>query len=384
MNKKIFPYTIFVFAMICFIGLRLYAGHYFQTEGSVSYNEPEATSVPSNKSDSGSSDSSAMTVTSSQISVEKVAETSDSVAPEAVDTAGILNNPWHGDFTPVDKFSGKLPRIVCWGDSLTEATSTKSSYPDYLKSLTGCEVLNYGIHSEKTYMVAMREGGVPIYVKSTVIPSSCDMIPVFLESDFDNPLYLLDFGDAGINPCSIMGINGTLSKINGAYYFERLAEGERRSVDDNTPFSTFAMLDSSKDDVLVIYTGTNDFPDSESIYDIISLQRDMLKAANCSKYVIVGLTYSDRISDIEAVNEILANEYENNFLDIRSYMLSHGLDDANITPTPTDMTDIAEGRIPSSLRVDDIHGNRRFNELLAKQLYRRFQYLGYLPLEANQ
>ena len=293
---------------------------------------------------------------------------------------GTLNDTWHGAFTPVKTYSGKLPRIVCWGDSLTESFNQKTAYPDYLRELSGCEVLNYGLSNELTNMIAMREGGVKITVNATVIPSSCDLIPVFLEAENGKKIHLLEYGDGGVNPCRIGGIEGTLSKLNGSYYFERSKAGERRSLDDGSSFETFAMTDAMDSDVLVIFTGTNDMPDSKSIYNIIDIQRAMLKASGCNKYVVIGMTYAGGMSQIDAVNEILANEYEDHFLDIRSYILNYGLDDAGIIPTDQDLIDIKKGEIPSSLRSDYVHGNKYLYELLANQVYRRMQYLGYLPL----
>ena len=228
-------------------------------------------------------------------------------------------------------------------------------------------------------MIAMRAGGIKLNVSASVIPSTCDMIPIFIESETKDSIFLLDYGDAGINNCSIAGIEGTLRKINGSYYFTRSEEGDRKSLDDGTPFVTFAYNDASADDVIVLFTGTNDKPDPQSIYDIIDLQRSILNAAKCSKYIVVGLTYNDGIKDIEAVNSILANEYGDNFLDLRTYLMNYGLEDANIHPTSTDMIDMSKGDIPSSLMRDYVHGNQHYHRLLANQIYRRMMYLGYIP-----
>ena len=138
------------------------------------------------------------------------------------------------------------------------------------------------------------------------------------------------------------------------------------------------MNDAREDDVLVIFAGTNDIPDKKSAASIIRLERAMLDAVSCKRFVIVGLTYAGGIPEIDAVNEELSKEFGDNFLDIRKYMLAYGLEDAGITPTQQDMDDIAKGEIPSSLRSDYVHGNRHYHRLLGQQVYRRMQYLGYL------
>ena len=316
------------------------------------------------------------------ISIEQLDNSSiDATSNDIDDEHGLLNDPWHGDFSPVKNFTGKLPRIVCWGDSLTSSFDRKTAYPDYLRQMSGCEVVNYGVENETTAMIAMREGGIPVYVKETVIPGNCDLIPVFLSTDSEGSIFFLDFGEGGVNPCRIGGIDGTLSQINGSYYFARQKEGERRSFSSETRFETFGMIDKRDGDVLILFTGTNDMPDVESVYEIIDIQRRMLKEANCDRYIVIGLTYASGIPEIDEVNEILANEYEDHFLDIRNYALNYGLEDAGITPTDKDKADLAKGELPSSLRRDYVHGNSTFYELLAKQVYRRLQYLGYLPLD---
>ena len=139
------------------------------------------------------------------------------------------------------------------------------------------------------------------------------------------------------------------------------------------------MNDSSEDDILVIFAGTNDLPDKAGASRIIKLERSMLEAANCDKYIIVGLTYAGGIPEIDAVNEAFEKEFGDHFVDIRKYMLYYGLADAGIEPTEQDLADIKNGEIPSSLRNDYVHGNRIYHRLLGEQIYRRMMYLGYIP-----
>ena len=295
--------------------------------------------------------------------------------------AGIINDEWHGDFSPVTKFTGSKPRIVCWGDSLTASYDEKSAYPDFLREISGCEVINYGVENENTEMIAMREGGVRVNVKSTVIPADRQMIPLFLYADDDSPVFFLEYGEGGVNPCSICGIEGRLEKLNGSFYFTRSTQGERVAVPEGTQFKTFAMNDCSKDDVLVIFAGTNDMPDSDSVYDIIELMRAMLSESGCDKYVVIGMTCAGKMKEIDTVNEILANEFGEHFIDIRTYLLNYGLEDAGLNLTDGDKSDIQNGEIPRSLRRDYVHGNAQFYKLLAQQVYRKMQYLGYVPKE---
>ncbi|HOO28238.1 MAG TPA: hypothetical protein PLU43_07215, partial [Lachnospiraceae bacterium] len=269
--------------------------------------------------------------------------------------------------------------IICWGDSLTESVDGRTAYPDVLAQLTETEVVNYGVRSETTRTIAMREGAVPVYTGEFVIPEDTSLTPL----QITNSTQFLKNGTAGVNPCYIGGVAGTLSYDGtaGTYYFSRLSAGESVYVEAGSRITTNGMADKQKEDVLIIFTGTNDAPDPSSIYDIITIQKAMLAYTGCENYLIIGLTCKKVMPKIEELNEILAEEYGEHFLDIRSYLLTYGLEEAGIEASAQDLADLEDGEIPSSLRRDYVHGNEVFYQILAGQIYRKLQYLGYLPLE---
>ncbi|MFT3982803.1 MAG: hypothetical protein QM697_02755 [Lachnospiraceae bacterium] len=288
--------------------------------------------------------------------------------------------PWEQPVVPIAGFSGELPTIVCWGDSLTESIDGKA-YPDFLRKLTQTEVVNYGVRAETAKAIAIREGAVPIFVGACVISEEAVPVAVEVTSGDGSGIQLLKNGSAGVNPCYIGGIAGTLSYDGsaGRYYFTRASKGEAVRIEAGSRLTTDGMVSRRKGDVLIIFSGTNDGPDASSIYDIIEVQRAMLDYADCKKYVIIGLTCKKVMPEIEEVNKILAKEYGEHFLDIRSYLLSYGLAEAGLTPTAQDRADLKNGEIPSSLRKDYVHGNTYFYEILAGQVYRKLEYLGYIP-----
>ncbi len=364
MKKTFFTYLFFALAMSAFITLRVYAGRIEETQGyettaDASAVQEEAAGEPAAAGDASDS-----------------GNAGDEIIPPVVDDAEYL---WHGRVESKSDFTGLIPRIVCWGDSLTVSLDGESAYPDILRKLSGCEVVNYGVESENTAMIAMREGGLRVNVKATVLPADTNLIPIFLRTENNGHVFFLDNGDGGVNPCTISGIEGELQKLNGSYYFHRMTKGERIAVEEGTQFKTFGINDARPEDILVIFAGTNDLPDQRSVKNIISLERSMIEAAGCDKYIIVGLTYAGGIPEINEVNEALAAEFGDRFVDIRKYMLNYGLADAGIEPTKEDAADIVRGEIPSSLRRDYVHGNKHYHRLLGEQIYRRMQYLGYIP-----
>lgn len=95
------------------------------------------------------------------------------------------------------------------------------------------------------------------------------------------------------------------------------------------------------------------------------------------------MTSLERMPDIADINAALAEEWGDNFLDIRSYFLTEGLEAAGITPTEEDLANIERGEIPASLLSDGLHGNDHFYRLLAEQVYQKIIDLGYVEPNAE-
>ena len=110
-------------------------------------------------------------------------------------------------------------RILCWGDSLTEGCIIRdggytfdltTAYPKYLGDLTGIETLNCGISGESAEQIAMRQGGLPFYVKPVTIPAEVTAVPVVLELEGG---YEADFGSKGLNGENMRaGVNPAASR----------------------------------------------------------------------------------------------------------------------------------------------------------------------------
>ena len=73
----------------------------------------------------------------------------------------------------------------------------------------------------------------------------------------------------------------------------------------------------------------------------------------------------------------MALAFGKHFLDVRQYMLEYGLADVGIEPTEQDLANISTGEIPSSLLVDDVHGNDAFYNVIGNQVYKFGQGLEY-------
>lgn len=177
----------------------------------------------------------------------------------------------------------------------------------------------------------------------------------------------------------IDGIEGALSrdKESNKTYFTRSQTGESIELKEKKQIITDGMQNKKDNQILVIFTGTNDNPNETTIQKVIQTQKKMIEYANTDKYIVIGLTRG-MFGD---VNEILHQEYGEKFMDFRKYILENGLQEAGLTPTEQDIQDIKNGEIPISLRVNEVHGNKYFYTLLGKQVKDKIIQLDYLTEE---
>lgn len=291
-----------------------------------------------------------------------------------------IDDVYHGIITPIAQYDREeLPRIVCWGDSLTE-TDGFVSYPDSLRELTGTRVINYGLHSDGTRQIAMREGAIPLYVSECVIPAEQIPVEVNISTSKGKVRGFLTNGDVGINPCKIGNVSGTLQLNGDSFTFTRSEIGEITPVSNGTAVSTYGALNRSSDDVVILFSGANDGLLLDEINNLIINQRLILDDIGSEEYIVIGPTFAESMSELTDINKKLQEEYGDHFLNAYDYLVNWGLSDAGITPTPQDKADIAADNTPSSLRIDVVHGTPTYYDLLAKQVYRKLMYLGYLPL----
>lgn len=289
------------------------------------------------------------------------------------------------------KINAKVPNVInCWGDSLTfgyGATDRNTeTYPKVLQKLLddSFTVNNYAVSGEGTQQIASRQGGTLAYVQPCTIPAN-GSVNITLKDLVGTSIFLLNQGDAGINPCYINGIKGTLSKDSSNIVFTRLENGDAVEIMHPVPLITDANK-NARDGITIIWCGSNNrtyfnnSPTTEKneVHNIIRCIKTMIKHSNCSgKYIVIGLTSKAYMPQIEMVNKVFATEFGEHFLDVRNNILLSGLKESGITPVDQDNTDIENGEIPSSLRVDEIHFNTKGYALIAKYVYELGKTLGY-------
>lgn len=295
----------------------------------------------------------------------------------------------------ISKINGKVI-VSCWGDSLTRGVGVGSSYskafPYVLYGLLdGRKVINCGVGGENTINIASRQGGLPNIVKPFTIPADTNKVEIELTNIYgDSAGILLQGGSAldpitgkyvmtaQINPCSINGVEGTLTYENGKYYFSRSENGESVIISRPTPLITYAMK-SMRDNINIIWIGTNGgFTTSTELIECIEAMIDYMSPIN-KKYIVIGIHHlvSTVTETFETIEKNMAMHFGRNYINERKYMIEYGLSDAGITPTDEDTTAISQGKIPPSLLYDNVHYNDKGYNIIANLVSERGKELGY-------
>ncbi len=313
-----------------------------------------------------------------------------------------------------------LPGIVCWGDSLTAGSSGNVSYPltlqkyintylceiyDLRYSITDPEnysrmnwedykisipVVNMGSGQEGTTTILGRSGVLPYVVKRDfVIPAGKESVTISLVSENGKTVTPLTAGNAGVNPVTIAGVEGTLtreasSRGVASYQFTRLEEGQETPVAKGTEIVT-ASKEEYRDYIHIVWLGTyGEFTNPETLVQetkaLLSRQTN-----NTDRYLVIGpctyrgswstpLTYS-----MDSVDSAMLQAFGNHYINLRKYLIEDGLRDAGMSATKQDTTNINNGRVPDSFRSNaggaDLNGVAY--DLIGQLVYKRMELLGY-------
>lgn len=325
-----------------------------------------------------------------------------------------------------------LNTVVCWGDSLTNGagsttlkpssdTNSDTSYPAVLSRLikSNIKTLNGGVGGETSWMIASRQGAMSIKVEPMTIPAGKVATRVYLKGMEQDYFYNVDNkkwtysegnlsynfavdGNALVNPCYIDGIEGILSRtkllsgtpdpetgetVQGdvyAYYFTRSYAGEPYTF--TTPKTLITNADKNyRDAINVIWMGQNDAPLHEGKYITQIGCEDRVKAMidnlTHDNYIVMDLPSGDNSGSAERVQSF-NQKFGKHYLNIREYICKYGLVianelGANITLNEENKSDINIGKIPSCFRIDGVHGNYWYYQIVARAVYEKGQDLGY-------
>jgi hypothetical protein len=295
--------------------------------------------------------------------------------------------------------SGKMEqkRIICvWGDSLTTgAGSGGITYPSILQSLLGnnFQVLNCGVGGENTLAIAGRQGGIPMLLaRSIELPAGTEEVTIadkwnsFVSSWNNWQVYPLLQGEGMVNTvnrCTIDSVESILrwtgiswDDPKGFYTIRRATPGNSSVVlKEKSVIVTVAMKEYQNVFANIFFVGTNGRYANNA--DLVAQQKAMIDYSLSKNFVILGLTSGSK-SERNELEILMAQEFGENYINLREYLSTQALQDAGITPTQADIQAMAEGKVPPSLLIDHVHFNATGYTLIGKLVYKRLLELGII------
>ncbi len=305
------------------------------------------------------------------------------------------------------------PTIACWGASLTRGQGASdesvSSYPAVLQTLSGLNVYNMGVGGETVMTVAARQGSLKILLEEDITIPASGSVNIKFKASNGGIVTPREVNRGMWNPCSINGVEGTLSVVvdNTAWprvlksaTFTRTTAGDAVVCPAGTELVVAAQSISPMADINIIELGSNGAWTTENLAleaHTTDAQRNSLAqmgelmVQNCKnpeKTYIISLSSMSK-SDREPLDTILKNKFGVRYIDVGSYLQSEqALTDAGVAPTDLDKQYIAAGKVPPSLLNDkeDIengvsgadvtHLNDAGYSVKAQYIYNRLKALG--------
>ena len=273
--------------------------------------------------------------------------------------------------------------VHCFGDSQTGGGHGNGiqSYPYFLRELLGEEytVNNEGNGGENMNAIAFRMGTLPVWVEPFTLPAAATQVGITYKIANGKSKSNLFTSWNGSNPVLL---NGTRCYIFSTSQIQRVTAGLVETVFDRPVRALPPNPISTLSGVFIIQAGANGgFNTLEEYIDLLKSMVEAIPTVS-KKYIIICPWHSDFTNRFDGItyDELIGRLYDNfgeHLLDIRTYLVNYGLADNNLTATETDTAEIANNKVPASLRVDGVHMNNYGYSSQAKKVYQFGHDLGY-------
>lgn len=282
---------------------------------------------------------------------------------------------------PVD-IDNPAPYILIVGDSLSAgatASNDASRWRNRLSVLTGIEHRNMAVGGETARTIISRVGCMSFLatVDGGEIPESgaVEVTLTGYDGGVVNPFIQGNETSWAINPCSIAGVAGTLSESSGNYVFTRSVAGDAVVVGEIPQRVVTYAYNNHRRGITIWWLGQNG--GYTDLNNLLAMVKSGVAWQTDSRFLVMTPPTSTAAARAE-VEALFRDAFGDKYVNIRAYMSSYwALNLAGITPTATDESDIAVGRVPESLRGDSVHHNDAGQLVIATVLYQRGKELGY-------
>jgi hypothetical protein len=261
---------------------------------------------------------------------------------------------------PTSIIDGHGDSLMAGADSADTGAGSTGPMIVQLGRLLNRKVNNYGIGGQTSPQIAARQGGSPCLctVTGNQIPASGAVTLTAYSTDM-----LYNSGVSGnlTYAGALAGVHGKLSgnSTNGmntaTYTFTRDSAGAAVACPANTPFIPDIGV-ASRGNIQILEAGRNNSGQQAQILAdfaaMIGYETPLIK-----KFIILPVMNAvgegigtSAYATIMAINAALQAAYPNSFVDTRSPPTADEMAALGYTPTAQDLTDIANGCIPTGMR----------------------------------
>lgn len=289
-------------------------------------------------------------------------------SPSSDAVAGEIMCPYNA-WLPVSEYGRKT--IALWGHSFI---GNNTSFSLKLSQLTGYPAYNFGRSGATSVSIALRNGAYTKSYQPTggVIPASGD---VTLTPAAPGPLQIV--GDVAAKDnlkCSLAGVDGVVNWTGTEMVFTRSEAGSEVSVTELTPLIVYPYTTREvgdiplatqyyqhRESVNILWIGRNN---ASSIMQILSDMKaitDKLTRQNRRFVVLPEFPMASEIigttgqAQIMYLNSELKRLYPGNYCEIDGVDLLQNFKNHYNPAYAQDVTDVANGVTPTSLRQDTLH-----------------------------
>ena len=338
--------------------------------------------------------------------IESVAQSSSSSSvPRKKTNKKKTDNDYSGNYNPRfkggegiddgnDPIDKNAPRIICWGDSITQGMGMDDGddYPAVLQRLIGnsYRVLNAGAGGEQSQTIAARQGAYDIYLKADLVfeagygSVTLDDKNGFVLEDGT----LLDINEDGESfrndlPCKKIYIAGKeyelactgkkLQVLRESYDKKLVLKKGSKVVLDSSNLQKGSYCE-------IFYVGANDEGhregDPEDVEYLINRYKAMAKRQGKNCYMVIVPQWANGYS------EPLKKEFGDKAVDLKAEICKRVIENKGNSFSDKDIKEAKDGKIPTALKYenkasDTLHLNSDGYEMMAKIIYENGVKLGY-------
>ena len=275
--------------------------------------------------------------------------------------------------------------INFWGDSLTFGGLSVTFPSACAEALGGATYRNCGVGGEDSHEIAARMGAVKVYLPAPPAGETLDRDGYALGDivdEYGHSIELLRQGNGGatVNPvriggqfCELTISQSSVIDKNATYAISGYV-GE--TPDRAAPIEFSGSIARSR--IAVIWAGTNDgiFNDpsgtDDKIDELIEVIDKMIEKADCP-CLVLGLSVGNSAQNAE-LDARMSEHYGERFFNPRQMLCENGMALAGLEATEKDTAQLAEGRVPDSLRGEgdpthlNVYGYRALGEMVAEKI----------------